>query len=100
MEEIKEYLRNYEGPWRIRGKWKPDETPSVTDSTTLASTEIEDGVPATDPEIKPSPQTIHEESHAEPSEKKSSTSIWPWIVGALILLTALGLTLSRKKSSS
>ena len=100
MEVIKEYLRNYEGPWRIRGKWKTEEASRETESITLASTEIEDGAPANDPKIDPSSQTIHEESHAEPSEKKSPSNPWLWLLGALILLGGLGLVLARKKSSS
>lgn len=97
VQQMREFIANYEGPWKIIGKWNPEEAAPETESVTLASTEIEDGVPATDPEIDPSPQAIHEESHAEPSEK-NPPPVWSWIVGALILFTALGLVLSRKKS--
>lgn len=98
VQQMREFISNYEGPWKIIGKWNPEEATPGTKSITLASTEIEDRVPETNPEIDSSPPTIHEESHAEPSEKKAPRSLWPWIVGALILCTALGLVLSRKKS--
>jgi len=51
-------------------------------------------------EPKESPKPEPTEDGEEPASEKSPPLIWPWIVGALILLTALALTLSRKKSSS
>lgn len=50
-------------------------------------------------EIDPSPQTTHEERHAEPSKKKVPPPVWALIVGALILILGFGLVVARKKSS-
>ncbi|MBC2603307.1 hypothetical protein [Puniceicoccus vermicola] len=51
---------------------------------------IEESVAIVDPE---------ESQHEAVEVVEESSPAWPWIVGALILLTALGLVLFRKKSS-
>jgi len=99
LEEAREFIRNYEGPWRIIGKWKLEKAVRDTQSQASAATDVEEVVFSTDREIEKPPSAVHEEDHVEQLSKEKTSRWWLLISGALILLTGLCIVLARKKSS-
>lgn len=53
-------------------------------------------ISALEPRESPKPEPT--EAVEESGDEKSPSPVWPWIAGALILLTAFGFVLTRKKS--
>jgi len=88
VESAREFIRNYEGDWRIIGKWKPEE-PSVEILETPQIVEKPVGI-----EVKePVEVAVIEITEQTPEQ---SSRWWLWLVGALVVVSGLIAVVRRK----
>jgi len=88
VQQAREFISNYEGEWRIIGKWKPEEETlaevvEVTEESTTPEV-------ATDKLVKVAAPGSSEEPVEQPSDW------WLWLVGALVVLGGLAVVVRRK----
>lgn len=95
VKKAREFINNYNGGWRIIGKWKPEERVSEIPPATSEVAETVEELTEVEPAIKDSAGV----GTSEPPEGtvKQSSNWWLWLVGLLVFVGALGVVLRRKK---
>ncbi len=88
VQQMREFIRNYEGDWRIIGKPQPE---AHVVKTPAPKKVVEQ---ALEPEVKEPVEVTPVEVVEETPEQSSQW--WLWLVGALIVVGGLGLVLRRK----
>lgn len=89
VEVAREFINNYQGDWRIIGKWEPEEFVAETPEPPKV---VEQTL---EPEIKKPVEVIPIEIAEEPVEQSSQW--WLWLIGAVVVIGGLVLMLRRKK---
>lgn len=88
IEPTREYIRNYEGPWRIIGKPLP-EVPEVEPVVEVIETPVVADVAAEEP----TPEAVEPEPIKAPVEQSSKW--WLWLIGLLVVAGGVGLATRR-----
>lgn len=88
LQVARDFIANYEGQWRIIGKWQPEEE---TDVEFIKGVEV---VTQPEPATEEPAEVAAPEPSEEPAEKSSNW--WLWLVGLAVVVGSVGLMLRRK----
>lgn len=91
VEEAREFIRNYKGPWRIIGKWNPEDEVAAE-----ADPEAEAVVPEEAVVIEETPPTAPEPTSIQLAPESEDAPWWPWVVGGVAVLALLAPLLLRR----
>lgn len=88
VEVAREFINNYEGDWRIIGKWQAEEEPAFE-----VAEVIEEAI-APEPAIEEPAEVVV----AEPVEEdvEQSSNWWLWLIGAVVVIGGIFVLRSRK----
>jgi|GEM_PF-2130471 len=89
VEVAREFINNYEGDWRIIGKWEPEEQQPAS------AVEIPEEFTEPEPAIEEKPaEAVVTEPIKEDTEQSSNW--WLWLIGAVVVVGGVFVLRSRK----